>query len=137
MWFRMYRYKQNVAATAIMIVLARTCVFPQEPAWKDPSPHRVQFVRVEDAVQLEVLNWGGSGRALVLLAGSGNSAHVFDDFALKLTDSWHVYGITRRGYGASTHTASGFSAERLGDDVKAVLNALHLTAPGRPLAWRP
>src|SRR5271157_4696998 len=126
---RMNRYGQNVPTTAILMVLAGTCVFSQAPAWKDPSPHRVQFVRVEDAVQIEVLDWGGSGRAVVLLAGSGNSAHVFDDFAPKLTGFCHVYGITRRGYGASSRPESGYSAERLGEDVVAVLDALHLTAP--------
>jgi non-heme chloroperoxidase len=114
---------------ATFIVLTGVSVFAQAPAWKDPSPHRVQFVPVEDAVQIEVLDWGGSGPALVLLAGSGNSAHVFDDFAPKLTSLCHVYGITRRGYGASSHPESGFSAERLGEDVVAVLDALHLTAP--------
>jgi pimeloyl-ACP methyl ester carboxylesterase len=111
------------------MVLAATCVCSQEPKWKDSSPHRIRFVRVEDDVRLEVLDWGGSGRPLVLLAGSGNSAHIFDDFAVKLTDLCHVYGITRRGYGASSRPASGFSAERLGGDVLAVLDALHLTAP--------
>ncbi len=111
------------------MVLAATCVSAQEPQWKDSSPHRVQFVRVEDGVQLEVLDWGGSGRALVLLAGSGHSAHLFDDFAVKLTGLCHVYGITRRGYGASSRPETGFSAERLGDDVLAVIDALHLTAP--------
>ncbi len=115
--------------TAILMVLAGTCLFSQAPAWKDPSPHRVQFVRVEDAVQIEVLDWGGSGRAVVLLAGSGHSAHIFDDFAPRLTGFCHVYGVTRRGYGASSHPESGFSAERLGEDVFAVLDALHLAAP--------
>ena len=55
--------------------------------WRDPSPHTVQFVNVEQGVQLEVLDWGGNGRAIVLLAGSGNTAHVFDDFAPKLAGS--------------------------------------------------
>ena len=125
----MYRYKQNVPITAIVMILAATCVCSQGPKWKDSSPHRIQFVRVDDDVQLEVLDWGGSGRALVLLAGSGNSAHIYDDFAVKLIGFCHVYGITRRGYGASSRPESGFSAERLGDDVLAGLDALHLTAP--------
>jgi non-heme chloroperoxidase len=112
-----------------LMVFAGVSVFAQAPEWKDSSPHRVQFVRVQDSVQIEVLDWGGSGRALILLAGSGNSAHVFDEFAPKLTGACHVYGITRRGYGASSHPESGFSAERLGEDVVAVLDALHLTAP--------
>lgn len=54
-------------------------------SWHDPSNHTVQFVTVENGVRLEVLDWGGSGRAIVLLAGSGNTAHVYDDFAPKLS----------------------------------------------------
>jgi len=122
-------HRLNVATAAAGLFLAATCVCSQERTWTDPSPHRVQFVRVEGDVELEVLDWGGSGRPLVLLAGSGNSAHIFDDFAPKLTALCHVYGITRRGYGASTHADSGYGAERLGDDVLAVLDSLHLTAP--------
>ena len=54
----------------------------QEPvAWQGPSQHQVQFVTVEDGVRREVLDGGGSERPVVLLAGSGNTAHVFDDFA--------------------------------------------------------
>lgn len=97
--------------------------------WRDPSPHRVQFVNVEENVPLEVLDWGGAGRNLVLLAGSGNTAHVFDDFAPKLSGSGHVYGITRRGFGASSHPSSGYDDQRLADDVVAVLDSLHIAAP--------
>ena len=71
-------------------------------AQNDLSPHTVRFIAVDDNVKLEVLDWGGSGRSLVLLAGLGNTAHVFDKFAPKLTGAYHVYGITRRGFGASS-----------------------------------
>lgn len=111
------------------MALACTFLCAQQAQWTDPSPHRVQFVQVEDGVQIEVLDWGGSGQALVLLAGSGNTAHIFDDFALKLTEVCHVYGATRRGYGASSHTESGYDAQRLADDVLAVLDSLHLRRP--------
>jgi pimeloyl-ACP methyl ester carboxylesterase len=87
------------------------------------------LVTVDEGVRLEVLDWGGSGRAVVLLAGSGNSAHVFDDFAPKLTDCCHVYGITRRGFGASSQPAGGYDDQRLADDVLAVLDALRIPAP--------
>ena len=30
----------------------------KETAWRDPSPHRVQFITVENNVRLEVLDWG-------------------------------------------------------------------------------
>ena len=105
----------------------------KETAWLDPSPHRAQFIMVENNIKLEVLDWGGTGRPLVLLAGLGNTAHVFDKFAPKLSSAYHVYGITRRGFGASSAPSpSGdatYSADRLGDDVLAVLNALKLNRP--------
>jgi pimeloyl-ACP methyl ester carboxylesterase len=99
-------------------------------AWpRDPSPHKVQFITVDHNVKLEVLDWGGTGRPLVMLAGLGNTAHVFDKFALKLTPKYHVYGITRRGFGDSSAPDSGYSADRLGDDVLAVIDALKLDHP--------
>jgi len=102
----------------------------QEPAaWSDPSAHQVQFVTVDENVKLEVLDWGGSGRPLVFIPGLGNTAHVFDDFAPKLTARYHVYGITRRGFGASSAPATGYDADRLGDDVLAVLDSLKLDRP--------
>jgi pimeloyl-ACP methyl ester carboxylesterase len=99
-------------------------------AWPlDPSPHIVRFVTVGHDVKLEVLDWGGSGSPLVLLTGLGNTAHVYDQFAPKLAASYHVYGITRRGFGASSAPSTGYNADRLGDDVLEVIHALNLTRP--------
>ena len=100
-----------------------------QPEWRDPSPHTVRFVTVAPGVGLEVLDWGGTGRPVVLLAGLGNTAHVFDDFATKLTGDYHVYGVTRRGFGASSKPASGYESDRLGDDVIAVLDELRIDRP--------
>jgi len=85
------------------------------------------MVTVAPKVKLEVLDWGGSGEPVVFLAGLGNSAHVFDDFAPQFTDGFHVLGITRRGYGASSQPPSGYDSARLAADIKAVLDTLHLT----------
>src|SRR3984957_4985847 len=102
----------------------------KETAWPlDPTAHRVQFITVENDVKLEVLDWGGTGRPVVLLTGLGNDAHVYDKFAPKLIASYHVYGITRRGFGVSSAPATGYTADRLGDDVLAVLDALKLNRP--------
>jgi non-heme chloroperoxidase len=102
----------------------------KETAWSvDPSPHTVKFITVDTNVKLEVLDWGGAGRPLVLLTGLGDTAHVYDTFAPKLSGSYHVYGITRRGFGASSVPASGYSADRLADDVMAVIDALKLDRP--------
>lgn len=100
-----------------------------ETAWRDPVPHQSRLVTVDKDVSLEVIDWGGSGPPLVLLAGLGNTAHVFDSLAPKLTDRYRVYGITRRGFGASSTPASGYSADRLGDDVMEVVSSLRLDRP--------
>jgi non-heme chloroperoxidase len=102
-------------AIAVAVLLTPAPVAGQE--WRDPSKHSVRLVTVDQGVQLEVLDWGGRGRAVVLLAGSGNTAHVFDEFAPKLTDCCHVYGITRRGFGASSRPSSGYDGQRLADDL--------------------
>ena len=97
--------------------------------WHDPSRHKIQFVTVEEGVRLEVLDWGGAGRPVVLLPGLGFTAHVFDGFAEKLAESCHVYGITRRGYGASSRPATDYSQDRLAEDDLRVFDALKLAAP--------
>lgn len=98
-------------------------------AWKDLSPHTTRFISVDKHVRLEVLDWGGSGRPLVLLAGGGNTAHIFDEFAPKLTAHCHVYGITRRGFGASDYSPTEGGADRLGADVLGVIDSLRLKKP--------
>jgi non-heme chloroperoxidase len=98
-------------------------------ALQDPSPHGVRLVAVDKDVSLEALDWGGAGRPVVLLAGGGDTAHVFDDFAPKLTSHWHAYGITRRGFGASGFAPSRRAVERLRDDVLAVIDALGIQRP--------
>jgi non-heme chloroperoxidase len=98
----------------------------------DPSPHETGFVTVDKGVNLEVLDWGGTGPALVFLAGLGNTAHVFDSFATKFTNKHHVYGFTRRGFGLSSWpdpTVENYDADRLGDDVLAAIDALRLDKP--------
>jgi non-heme chloroperoxidase len=120
----------HLRLTVFALFLAALPLSAQQAApWHDPSPHKIQFVSVDKDVKLEVLDWGGTGRPVVLLAGLGATAHTYDDFAPKLTPEYHVYGITRRGFGASSAPASGYSADRLGDDVLAVLDCLQLDRP--------
>ena len=96
--------------------------------YKDPSPHRIEFVTVADGVRVEVLDWGGSGRPVVFLAGY-LTAHAYDEISPKLTDAAHVYGITRRGLGASSKPPSGYSAKESAADVVRALDALKLEKP--------
>ena len=65
----------GIAATVLFVMTATSSPAAQQNEWRDPSPHKTTLVTVDDGVQLEVLDWGGSGPALVLLAGLGATAH--------------------------------------------------------------
>jgi non-heme chloroperoxidase len=120
--------RMRFAAVALLSLLAVARCRATDP-WKDESPHRVLSVKVDSGVALEVLDWGGTGRSVILIAGGGNTAHIFDDFGPKLTGSFHVYGITRRGFGRSGFVATDDPAVRLGQDVLEIIQALGLNRP--------
>ena len=108
------------------------CLSLAASAQTTSSPPAAQFVSVDQDVRLEVLDWGGTGRPLIFLSGLGGTAHGFDSFAGKFTGSYHVYAITRRGFGNSSKPAPeirNYTADRLGDDVLAVIDALKLDHP--------
>jgi non-heme chloroperoxidase len=119
----------SIAAPAHAAIQGNECSPSVSTLQAERSHYRQRFVSVADDVKLEVLDWGGSGRPLVLLAGLGNSAHVFDMIAPELAWHFHVYGITRRGFGASSAPKTGYTPEQLSDDVMAVLRALDIQRP--------
>lgn len=104
-----------------------------QTAWViDPTPHKVSFVTTSDGVKLEVIDWGGSGRPLVFLSGLGSTAHIFDKFVPQLTSKYRVYGVTRRGWGASDKPdpkIASYASARLGDDVREVIDTLKIEKP--------
>ena len=91
-----------------------------------PASARSTLITVSDSVQLEVVDWGGTGPTLIFLAGGGHTAHVFDGFVPRLTSRLHVMGITRRGVGASSRPKKGYDSTTLVRDVIAVLDSLRL-----------
>jgi non-heme chloroperoxidase len=92
----------------------------------DTSEHKVSFVELEPGVQLEVLDWGGTGETLVLLTGLGDNAHVFDEFAYQFDDRFHVIGITRRGFGRSSQPAQDYDVDTRARDDITVLDKLNI-----------
>ncbi|MFN8575199.1 MAG: alpha/beta hydrolase, partial [Gemmatimonadaceae bacterium] len=106
------------------LVVAAACSDSSGPA---PQTPHTRFVTVAAGIRLEVVDYGGSGEPLVLLAGSGNTAHVFATFAWRFTDRYHVVALTRRGFGASSKPAAGYDTRTLAEDVRIVLDSLRLT----------
>jgi non-heme chloroperoxidase len=114
---------------ACVLLAVATPAWSQTVEWRDQSPHKVTSVTVEDGVQLEVLDWGGSGRPLLLLAGLGDAAHVFDDVAPELAKRYRVVGVTRRGHPRSSSPATGYALPRLAEDLVRVIDTVGLKMP--------
>jgi non-heme chloroperoxidase len=106
----------------IILILTWSCSSPES---RIAATHQIKFVNGSSNNKLEVLDWGGKGRSLILLTGLGNSAHIFDDFAPRFTDSFHVFAITRRGFGASQQSTS-YDMKALTDDILAIMDSLHI-----------
>lgn len=116
----------------VMAYEARTVAAQEKPANGNSRAFKEEFIPVEKDVKLQVLDWGGTGRPLVLLAGLTDEAHEWDSFVPKLVPRYHVYAITRRGFGSSSApqpTRENYKAERLGNDVLAVMEALKINQP--------
>ena len=110
----------------VLLVVGGARAVGQTATYIDTSGHQTSFVRSAPEVTLEVLDWAGNGPALVMLAGLGNTAHVFDHFAHQFTDRYRVIGITRRGFGASSHPSTGYDLATRARDIAAVLDHLKL-----------
>jgi pimeloyl-ACP methyl ester carboxylesterase len=89
----------------------------------DTSPHKSDFVQV-NGIKLHYLDWGGEGDTLLFLAGMGCNAHIFDDFAPRFMDQFHVLALTRRGHGESDHPETGYDVDTLTEDICQFMDAL-------------
>ncbi len=122
------RARRRLDLTLVLPILLSLGACAPDPSptndWRDSSPHQIRFVTVEPGVQLEVLDWGGNGEDIVFLAGLSMNAHSFDDFGPRFTDTHRVVAITRRGHGASSWPDSGYSLDRLVEDIRVVLDTL-------------
>jgi predicted alpha/beta-fold hydrolase len=118
-----------LAAALVSALACRPAEPPAEPitaapAWSDTAPHQERFVDA-NGVRLNVLDWGGTGPALVLIHGYGDSPHLYDDIAPALTDQFHVVAYARRGHGKSSG-AESYTNAALAADLIAVMDSLGL-----------
>src|SRR5215213_9396131 len=126
-----------------LLTVAPASAAEAQTAWTDPAPHVQRLITVQPNVNVEVLEWSGPGRPVILLAQLGQTAHIYDDWARSLSATYRVLAITRRGFGASSSTAADYSTERLARDVLAVIDAERLQKPvivghgfaGEEMSW--
>jgi pimeloyl-ACP methyl ester carboxylesterase len=80
------------------------------------------FVDV-NGVQLQYLDWGGTGRALILIHGLAANPHVYDDLAPAFIDRFHVISYARRGHGGSD-VQGPYDVVTLTTDLRGFMDAL-------------
>lgn len=120
-----------------MTLFALGSMMSPETNCDDTSGHRLQMVEVEPGVSVELLEWSKQGPPLLLLAGLGNTGHVYDEFAHQFTHRYRVLALTRRGFGRSSQPEDGYSTDQLANDIRAVLDSLgieRITLVGHSIA---
>jgi non-heme chloroperoxidase len=132
-WENAGAIEKSLALPGILGNDTETCPLPtkggnrfQQTHWRDSAPHEPSSVTVDDGVQLEVLDFGGTGSPVLLLPGLGATAHSFDELAPQLARQHRVIAMTRRGNGGSSRTDFGFDTPRLSQDVLKVMDAMRL-----------
>ena len=106
----------------VVLAFASPPLAAQSNACSDLGAHEIRMIETAPGVTIEVLDWGGDGPPLVLLAGLGNTGHVFDDFAMHFSPEFRVLAVTRRGYGESSRPADGYDADTRARDLLSVLD---------------
>jgi pimeloyl-ACP methyl ester carboxylesterase len=83
------------------------------------------FVPVND-VRLHVVDWGGSGPAVVIHHATGFHARVYDAIARRLARRFHVVALDARGHGDSEKPIDGYRWQGFVSDLAGLVEALGL-----------
>ena len=131
-WDKAGHFQKSLVLPGILGADIETCPLPtgnnrfQKASWRDAAPHQVNSISVDEGVQLEVLDFGGTGSPIVLLPGLGATAHSYDELGALLAQKHRVIALTRRGSGDSSKPDFGFDTPRLAQDVLEVMDAMKL-----------
>jgi len=77
-------------------------------------------------VKLHYLDWGGSGQALVLIHGLGDSPFLFEDLADTLKEHFRVIAYSKRGHCKSVTSDASYDNSTLVSDLKLLLDSLQI-----------
>ncbi|HUL02044.1 MAG TPA: alpha/beta hydrolase [Gemmatimonadales bacterium] len=100
-----------------------TTPYGHDSSWIDPAPHRSYFVNVR-GVNLNCIDFRGSGPPILMIHGLGESPHIFDDLAMRLKDRYHIVAYARRGHGMSDSPIAPYDDQTLVQDVRELLSEL-------------
>lgn len=84
-----------------------------------------QSLRVpgSDGIEIHLLRWSDEGVPVILVHGFGNEAHIWDDFAPVIADTYEVLAMDLRGHGDSAWDDQGrYDYPDHQADLEAVVN---------------
>lgn len=119
------RPRERYTMRYAVLVLALFCTCEVRAAASPLPGPKAGFVTA-NGIKLHYLDWGGSGDTILFLPGFNDSAHVYDQFAPRFTDRYHVIGLTRRGVGESDKPKDGYDASTRVEDIRQFLDTLHV-----------
>jgi esterase len=111
---------------AIVVFAAVSVVRGQAPAVAQTNRPADRFVTV-NGLRLHYLDWGGTGRPLILVHGLDRHAHTFDHIAPHFTSRFRVIAVDMRGHGESAwdHEAR-YMVEDYVRDMEGLVDQLKL-----------
>jgi pimeloyl-ACP methyl ester carboxylesterase len=89
------------------------------------ATYREGFVESEK-VKLHYLDWNGTGPALILICGAGDTPFLFENLAERLSPQFRVIGYSRRNHGKSESREDKYDNETLVEDLKLLLDSLKI-----------
>jgi len=113
-----------VCATAFAAILCCLPMAAQAQGWVFPASFRTQEIAT-NGTTLHV-RVGGSGPAVVLLHGYGDTGDMWAPLAAELVRDHMVIVPDLRGMGLSAGATDGFTKKNQAADVAGVLDALHV-----------
>lgn len=116
----------SLAGALVLAVMMREGLVAAAPICAPKTPLPAEGFVKANGIRLEYLDWGGRGPALILVPGSGDDPHVFDDLAPAFTDRFHVIAYARRGSGDSDMRGP-YDTATLTADLLGLMNALRIS----------
>ena len=120
----MYSFKMSASnarylVTAIVILSLQTLVRAQ-------GISHPEYIEVAKNVRLHITDVG-KGRPVVLIHGFPLSDEMYEyQYEALAKAGFRAIGITMRGFGQSDKPGEGYNYDTYADDIKAVLDQLHI-----------
>ena len=87
------------------------------------STPKGQWLR-SDSLDMHYLDWGGTGRPVIVLHGAASSSHWYDLVIPHMGEGFRVFALDQRAHGKTDQPSTGYDWRTLAGDVAGALDEL-------------